>query len=151
MPVAFLDSSALVKRYDRSESGSDRVRALCRRRTGQTILISRMTRVEVASAFARKLREGRLSPRARDGAWRLFHGHYRAQYRTLDLDEAVWLLAENLLSRHPLRAYDAVQLASALRADRLLAGISPDFTFCTGDRTQGRAARSEGLRVEIVG
>jgi len=75
VPAIFFDTSALVKRYDPAEPGADRVRDLCQRAQGWTLLIARITPVEVASALNRKLREGRLDAAWRDQLWRLFRGH----------------------------------------------------------------------------
>ena len=148
MAVLFFDTSALVKRYDLQESGAERVRALCRQASGHTLVISRITSVEVASALNRKLREGRLTAARRDGLWRLFRVHCRDQYRVVAVDDDILRAAERLLFAHPIRAYDAVQLASALRVATLLEDLVSDVGFCTGDRTQAAAAQRERLAVE---
>ena len=52
---------------------------------------------------------------------------------------------------HSLRAYDAVQLASALAVRTALLvtqGNLPDFTLVSADNALNDAARVEGLRVE---
>lgn len=149
MPAVFFDASALVRRYDRSEPGADRVRRLCRPANQQTLLISRLTRAEIASALGRKHREGRLSREAMARLWRVFRRHRRDEYHSLALDEETWQLAESLLFPHALRASDAVQLASALCAERFLRSIG--LTFCTADRAQAQAARAEGLSVDLIG
>lgn len=56
----YLDSSALVKRYV-DEIGSDWLRTLLAPDHDTLVFISRMTIVEVVSAFARRLRDGSLS------------------------------------------------------------------------------------------
>ena len=150
MPAIFFDTSALVKRYDPAEHGADRVRSLCRRAPDSTALIARVTPIEVASALNRKRREGRLDVAKRDQLWRLFRAHWRHQYRTIAMDEAVWGDAQRLLFAYPLRAYDAVQLASALRVAAVLADLTTDVRLCTADQAQAAAADGEGLRVELV-
>jgi hypothetical protein len=67
--------------------------------------------------------------------------------RQLDLD--VVNLARDLLERYPLRAYDAVQLASALVANQALqdAQLSP-LVFASADDRLNTAATAEGLGVE---
>lgn len=50
----FCDSSAIVKRYV-NEAGSNFVDALADVKTGNIVLLARITRVEVAAAFARRL------------------------------------------------------------------------------------------------
>jgi predicted nucleic acid-binding protein len=150
MAVLALDTSALIRRYDRREAGSAAVRTLCRRATGHSLLIAQVTPVEVASALARKGREGLIGPSELDQIWRLFRQHRRLQYRVLAVTEVVYARAERLLFTHSLRAYDAIQLATALAAADLLRGLTADFRFCTADRLQANAARAEGLTVELI-
>jgi predicted nucleic acid-binding protein len=114
------------------------------------LVIAALTSVECASAFNRKLREGRFSARQLRQAWRLFQVHRRAQYRVVMLDEHAHRQAERLLFTYPLRAYDALQVTCALATARLLVGLVADFRFCTSDRAQAAAATSEGLQVELV-
>jgi len=54
-------------------------------------------------------------------------------------------MAAHLTQRHPLKAYDAVQLAVALRHSRALAARHLVLTFVSGDATLVTAAQSEGL------
>ena len=150
MVAYFFDTSALVRRYDAAEPGSDRVRALCRRSSGHALLVSRIAVIEVAAALNRKLREGRFDVAQRDQRWRLFRRHLRHQYRVNALEAPTFEAAERLVFAHPMRAYDALQLASALHSARLLAGLVADFWFCTADRAQAGAATAEGLQVELI-
>ena len=150
MAVLFFDTSALVRRYDPAEPGAQRVRSMCRRPAGHTLVIARLTTVEVASALARQLRQGRTDSRQQTLRWRLFGRHLRYQYRIVPLDDRDYRTAERLLFAHPLRAYDALQLACALRSLQLLAGVAADLRFCTADRVQARAASGEGLAVEFI-
>jgi predicted nucleic acid-binding protein len=64
----------------------------------------------------------------------------------VEVDAAVSDLAGELVDRHPLRAYDAVQLASALAANRILQllALSP-LTFLSADDRLVAVARAEGL------
>jgi predicted nucleic acid-binding protein len=147
----FLDTSALVRRYDPAEPGADRVRAICAPAPGPTLLISRITPVEVASALGRKCREGVLDAAHRDALWHLFWAHWRRQYHAVAVDEDVLRAAERLVLAHPLRAYDAVQIGCALRAARIVAGTGEPLRFLTADRAQAQAAEAERLEVELVG
>jgi Lipase maturation factor len=61
MAAIFLDTSALLRRYDRSEPGASRVRAICAPARGHTLLLARVASVEVASALTRKSRAGALN------------------------------------------------------------------------------------------
>ncbi len=147
MAAYFVDTSALVRRDDRREPGAPHVRAITAPGAGHLLLIGRITPIEVASALSRKTREGVLTASRRDALWRVFSHHWRRQYRTVMLDEAILAQAGRLVRTHPLKAYDAVQLASALHVAGLLAG---DLRFLTGDTAQAAAAAAEGLSVEVA-
>jgi predicted nucleic acid-binding protein len=144
----FLDSSALARRYLPREPSSSRVKSLCRPAAGTTLLLAGLTPVEIASVFARRVREGRWRVSDRTRAWRVFLIHLRDLYRLIGLSEDVYLLAQELLFRHTLRAADAIQLACALQARAALGEVP--LTFVTADRQQARAAQAEGLRVELL-
>lgn len=138
--TVFLDTSALVKRYA-YESDSDLVRDL-----KATVVISELTRVEVHAALWRKHRVGGFS--AQDA---------RDLCRQFSIDFAFWVspqdtqvikastdilyTAADLVARHPLRAYDAVQLASALEVLHVVGECS----FGCFDRQLSTAAAIEGL------
>src|SRR5262249_18257506 len=145
--LVFLDTSALVRRYDPAEPGAAQVRALCRRTSGHTLLIAQITTIEVASALARKLREGRLTQPQVNRLWRSFRLHARECYDPIAVSTAVLRRAERLLFAYRLRAYDAAQLASALEARTVLGRFTPDFRFCTADQRQATTAQNEGLLV----
>jgi predicted nucleic acid-binding protein len=146
----FLDTSALVKRQAR-ESGHAWVRALCDRRAGHTIAISEAALVEVVASFARMVRENppRLSIADRDRFIRRFQQQVRRGYLVVLLNRAVLVRAAALCRIHPLRAYDAVQLACALtqRADDVAAG-RPASTFVSADGDLLIIAQAEGFTVE---
>lgn len=148
MAFLFFDTSALVRRYDFREPGAAQARSLCDPSAGHTIFIAQLTGAEVASALTRKVREGQLTEERRDRLWNRFQLHRAGQYRVVNIDRPILRLAETLIFAYPLRAYDAVQLASAVGSRGLL---GPQFRFCTADRMQARAAAQEGLNVEVIG
>jgi len=78
-----------------------------------TIFISQITPVEIASAFARRLRENNQLKRYVETAQKLLVSHVARDYKLVLLSSYVTDNATTLLYNHPLRAYDAVQLASA--------------------------------------
>lgn len=118
--MMFVDASALVKRYVH-ERHSMKVRRLV---AAGPIAVSRLSEVEVPSALARLVRERRLSTRARDRAVTGFVTDFAA-WHVIEITAAVTALARTLLSRHDLRAGDAIQLASAiwLRQTVALSGL----------------------------
>ena len=71
------------------------------------------TPIEARSAFARLVREGRLTTEERTSATRLL-GQLRVTWDEILPTEKVRSLAEELPDRHGLRAADAAQLAAAL-------------------------------------
>ena len=108
--IAYLDASALVKRY-LVERGSRETIALTAE--SELIATSIVTRAEVAAAFAKAARAGLLSPDRARSAQRSFAGDWPDLVR-VPITEALVERAETLAWEHGLRGYDAVQLASAL-------------------------------------
>jgi predicted nucleic acid-binding protein len=149
--INFLDTSALVKRYDTREAGSARVRVLCRRASGNALALCDIARPELASALGRKLRLGEIDRAELRRSWRRFLDHARYEYRFVPLEPSIYARAAQLVFDHPLFAYDAVQVACALEVRPLLAAVDPDFLFVTADQRQAAAAQAEGLPVELVG
>jgi hypothetical protein len=78
-----------------------------------------------------------------------FERCFLRQYTVIQVDRTIFTRAAALCRVHPLRAYDAVQLACALvfRDDNLAAG-QPAPTFVCADTTLLSAAAAEGLPVE---
>jgi uncharacterized protein len=102
-----------VKLYA-DEPGHRAIRAL------QMLVVSALARVEVPSALWRKARTGELEDAAAGilvSAFELdFHGDPDSdpRFTIVSLTEPVLIAAAREAARHALRAYDAVQLASAL-------------------------------------
>lgn len=145
MTAYFLDSSALVKRYV-SETGSAWIQLLTDSQTGNLLFIARITWVEVISAFARRQREGSLTSADVALVIQTFRSDLNTQYQVIELDAKLAVSAGQLVNQYPLRAYDAVQLASVLR-------IQPAFTttqstsliFLTADNRLSAIAGALGL------
>lgn len=144
----FFDSSALLERYH-VETGSAWVRRITAPRFGNLIYIAQITRVEVASAFARLKREGALPTRLERSARTFMKQHSNKQYRLVTFDDEIIERAEKLTDRHPLRASDAIQLASAISiSSRLAAKSSYQVIFLSADLRLLAAATAEGLLVD---
>ncbi len=137
--IYYLDSSVLVKRFVREE-GSPRVRQLARTARMAT---STLAGVEVRSAIARLRREGLLDDAVAQRALQRVELVW-SELLTVEPRGKTVVLAGQLVGRHPLRAYDAVHLASALRLSED-AGVAVTFACVDGALT--RAAKAEGLRV----
>ena len=148
MNVYFLDSSALVKRYV-YEVGSSWVQAATASTASNILLVSRITRVEVLSALARLQREGTIDPTKMTTTLHLFQYDWMNQYQIVELDQDITERAGQLVQRYPLRAYDSVQLASALSLHPFFSRIDPQlFTFVCADDRLLSVAQTEGMLVE---
>jgi predicted nucleic acid-binding protein len=144
----FLDSSALVKRYVQ-EDGTAWVRRLTRRTGRNRIYLARITPVEVTAAVARRRKGRTLTSAKASSILHRFRQHLAGRYTLIDLSPALFDEAMRLANRHALRAYDAVQLAAALkiRQERQDAGFAP-VTLISADQALNDAAQAEGLTVE---
>ena len=148
MTQCFLDSSALIKRYV-VEPGTPWIRSLTIRGSGNTIIIAQITQIEIVSGASRRAREGTLPTRTVRAVRLLIDRHAQREYVVIGLTPQVVRRAEDLLPMYPLRAYDAVQLASALESNTRLvaAGLSP-LLFVSADVRLLTAAATEGLMTE---
>jgi len=150
MAFYYFDASALVKYYI-TEPGSTWVRQVIdeqdpvSRQSRHIILVAEITRVEVAAGLAVIERVGRIKRAERDRAYHRFMSQLAHRYAIMPLRADDFATAAHLTQQHPLKAYDAIQLATALRSHRLLADHQLTFTFVTGDTTLIAAAQAEEL------
>src|SRR6266446_7036106 len=115
--------------------------------TTPAVLMSAIGVVEIAGALARKEREQEITTLERQQYLGLFVLDCQRLISLLPLTGPVLRLAATLTHRQALRAYDAVHLASALQANRLLVNTgAPPLTFVAADGRLCRAAQAEGLR-----
>lgn len=145
--IDYFDSSALVKRY-LAETGSAWVQARCND-PARTIATVDLSRIEVAAAFAAKLRGKFITQTEYQEALTKLAADAQKRYHLIPVtpqrvDEAIELTA-----RHRLRGYDAVHLACALHLNRaLLEDDLPLLTFVAADDDLLKAAQAEGLETE---
>ena len=143
-----LDASALVKRYV-DEIGSEWLRAFVAPAPGFSCFTSRLTIVEVISAFTRRVRDGSLSQARFVAARDAFRDDCLYEYRIVPPTMSVVDLACTVLERYPLRAYDATQLATALTAQRFLVSEADSpLVSISADERLNRAASAEGLEID---
>jgi uncharacterized protein len=143
--VYFLDTSALLKRYV-PEIGTHWMQSIADPQNQHLLIIAQITWVEIHSAIARRQREQSISAVQAQQITTAFKLHWNEQYFTAPNDLSIIQLAADLVHQHPLRAYDAVQLAAALNVKAQLA--SPDmsaFTFLTADNRLCAVASQAGL------
>jgi uncharacterized protein len=141
---AYFDTSALVKRYV-DEAGRREVLQLLRRHTCVT---SAVLPVEIRSALRRRVSEATLDKdRVAEILARLAAD--RAFWTLVGVTSDVLSAAETLVADHPLRALDAVHVASAqLFAARI---AEPTLVFVSADARQAAAAKATGMAVRHIG
>lgn len=131
----YIDSSALVKRYIH-EDGTEVVNSLFLDAT--ELIASSVCIPEIASAAARRGRCGELDADQHQLVKSMFFGDLRG-FMLVAVDERIVSTSVDMVEKHPLKALDSIQLASAIAAD-------PDLFVCS-DGTLIDAARQEGLAV----
>ncbi|MBX7430575.1 type II toxin-antitoxin system VapC family toxin [Mycobacterium sp. Y57] len=137
----FADSSALVKLYA-DEQDADGVRTL------SPLLVSQLARVEVPAALWRKHRADEIAASHVAILVAEFEADYFGdigtppRFSVIAVTAGLIDAAAHLVGVHGLRAFDAVQLASALAvADAVPDGVQ----FLAFDRALNTAAAAEGL------
>jgi predicted nucleic acid-binding protein len=135
----FLDSSALAKRYI-EESGSKEVDLLLSETTSLGVCI--LCVPEIISALCRRRREGVLSKPMYGKAKKALLQDV-ADAEVVQITPSVVRESLLLLEGQPLRAMDALHVASAL--------VWGAELFATSDRRQVTAASRSGLRAEEIG
>jgi len=146
--VYYADTSVLVKRHI-SETGSAWTRSLTKPSAGHTIITAQISLVEIYSALNRRVREKSISPTKYVRVVAVINRIWAAQYEIVEMKSRLVDETRALLERHPLRAYDAVQLASALHATRTLqAAGAPSPIFLSADGRLLTAAQAEGFATD---
>lgn len=137
--MRYFDASALVKGYVHEADGQKTRRLLTR----GSVATSRLSFVEVASALGRLGREGRLSEDQCSAALAALTAD-AASVLVIELTDEIVSRAQALKQRHPLRAGDAIQLASCLYVRET---VNPRTTLVSFDDRLNTAARLEGVRL----
>ena len=148
MATTYVDTSALVKRYV-AEAGSAWVRRMVARPVHHVMYTAALTEVEVRSALQRLVRERRMDAAQAQRLTQRVIQHCTRRYQLIRITRTVVAQAGRLVEAHPLRAYDAVQLACALTVRRGMyqRGMPPPL-FVAADTTLLAAARAEGFLVD---
>jgi predicted nucleic acid-binding protein len=136
MEIAFLDTSASVKRYH-NEEYSDLVNEIFRK---YAIVISELSLVELTSAINRKALDGVLSEEDFLTILNFFRKDL-ANFTILRFDTNVINSAIEIVIKHNLKTLDALQLAFAMR----IKDYKP--LFISFDEKLSRAAKKEGFKV----
>ncbi len=143
----YLDTSALVKRYV-TEPGSTWTQHLLENRD-LLLSTSEIALVEVSTALSIQVRTGRLSHRLGRLAYAVFQEHVvNNEYNMIPADRVIIDKAAALGRKHPLKAYDAIHVATALHLRDLLKIRDRSLVFVCADSQALRAATAESLLTE---
>jgi len=148
MPYYF-DSSALIKRYA-PEAGTAWVKQLFNSSSVSQVYFVQITSIEIAAGLSRKVRMKEISLKHYHLVLQLFSNDLdKGDYNVVPVSDEIVNLAIALTKRHPLRAYDALHLATASHLNTTLvsANLSP-ITFISADLELVTAAQGEGLPVD---
>ena len=143
MASVYLDTSALIKLYV-EEEGTERVVAITDDFDGVQLIILDVTPLEARSAVRRRQREGDISGADADRILERIEDDTSSCFLVQPSTSAVIEEAARLIDRHPLRAYDALQLAGCLVIRDIVPG---PLTFVCADVRLCGAAELEGLTV----
>ena len=141
--MRFWDSSALVPLLIR-EPSSQSMRALLH--DDGEVIASFITVVEVSSAVWRRLHNGELDAAEHAEAEKRFAALSNNWWETNEVRRIIEV-ALDLLRRHPLRAADALQLASAIDIVATGRKKPSSLPFVTLDTDLASAARAVGFPV----
>jgi predicted nucleic acid-binding protein len=137
--IAYLDSSALVKRY-LVERGSREIIELTSH--AEMTATSIVSRAEVAAGLAKAVRVGVVADDVARKAQRSFAGDW-SDFLRVPVTEALVERAETLAWEHGLRGYDAVHLASSLTWQE---SAGQEIVLATFDQQLWEAAKRTGLK-----
>ena len=143
MESFYLDTSALIKRYV-EEEGTPQVVGLAADPDRGKVIILDLAPLESRSAVRRREREGDIPSGDADQILKQIEEDVSSSFLVQPSTAAVIEEAMRLIDHHPLKAYDALQLAGCLTARR---GTPAALTFVCSDTRLCDAARVEGLTV----
>ena len=138
--IAYLDSSALVKRYIQ-ETGTDNVVALID--DAEAVGSVMLTQVEIASALGKAARLEWVEHSAANKAWKDFLLHWPS-FTRISVTPLLAKRASQLSWEYGLRAYDAIHLAAVLNWQETL---DIPIILAVFDRALWLAGQKAGLTV----
>ena len=114
MPIYFLDSSGIVKRYV-LETGSIWIRSICLSAPIGTLYIAAIAGVETVAAITRRVLQGTTASGEAVSAIANLKYQLVSDYVSVEFNDSLQRAAMDLAGKHVLRGCDAVQLASVLQ------------------------------------
>lgn len=144
----YMDTSALIKLFV-EEDGSARVRGLAQGRgSADILLVSRLGFTEASVSLARMVHLGRISAAELPHHQGSLEDYWDQSIQEVELTEEVLEDARQLAQRFPLRTYDAIHLASAREARRMLRGLfDGEVQFLAFDAALLKAAEAVGFTI----
>jgi len=148
MPIYFFDASAVVKYYHREPGTAWAKQVGDARASHNEIYIADLSLAEVPAALAILARARQISIRMRDSLYAAFLDHIGSKFQLLRVTTSLVYAAGELTQLHPLKGYDAVQLALALDFNATLTQQGLSAIFVSGDERLAQAARAEGMATD---
>jgi predicted nucleic acid-binding protein len=142
--TVLLGDKRLVKLYFR-ETGTERLLALATRSSNNRFTILSLAQVELRSAVRRREENGEIPRIIADQLLRAFRRHLESKFAIQGLTDFVLDVASELVDRHMLRAFDAMQLAGYIVL-RGASGTDVPFFVCA-DQELLDAAQREGAPI----
>jgi len=141
----YLDASALAKKY-KTEAGSDFILELYKwaRKKGERFYTSRHSIIEVGSIAMRLRREEKISEAEAYGMYNTFLEESERFVYFIRTNSGLENGSIRVMSKHPLKASDSLQLASALDVSSF---FGSELHFVCDDDRLCNAALIEGLHV----
>ncbi|PYQ31878.1 MAG: PIN domain-containing protein [Acidobacteria bacterium] len=135
--VRFWDTSAIIPLVALEET-TPLIREILA--ADRNVIVSFLTTVEITSAIWRKSRETKDDDARRESERRV-RDFLEPHWTVVDEVEPIARIARRLLTQHPLRTADAINLAAAIHIAR-----DPEaLPFVTNDKRLKSAAQSEGF------
>jgi len=153
--VLYLDSSALIKRYQ-NEQGTETLNIRLREEAKglRSVFTSVLTYAEIHAAFARRAREKLLSAEEAAAVQDDFDADWVLSIGPIELGTGVLVFVRDLVRGFPLlRSADAIHLASALwlrdmaRLGRKVDQYTGPLVFLSSDKQLVKAAAKNHLEV----
>jgi predicted nucleic acid-binding protein len=145
--LIYVDSSILTRALLPDEVGHQAARSVLDEAAGRLATWA-MSQAEVASALRAAVAAGRLDHSAQGLLGDALFATHDAPLLLPGAPGSATALATAIASRQPVRAMDAIHIATAMTEARAVAlGVAP--VFVTGDNRQAEAARAEGLEVLV--
>ena len=145
MTLYYIDASALVKRY-LGEPGSAWLNDLFEAPAANSFVSSELVAVELIAALSRARREKRINEVRRNRLALQVAQEWRSLLESAAVTRRTITTASELALGHPLRAYDAVHLATAITIQSGLTALDiQGLVFMAADKALLLAAQAEGF------